>query len=831
VQPVNDFVGIAVSIEGNNRWGVRRQLNPDPLGNSNRFNSALLLMLVFLLAACSKGMDESTATESAIVDYGLLMDLPDESISYADQVKPILDKRCVVCHGCFDAPCQLKLSSHAGITRGAHKLKVYDGARVRAVQPTRLYIDARSDDEWRAMDFFPVLNEGEASPDENLRGSVLYRMLQLKQLNPQPRSGLLPASFDLELDRDQFCTRADEFPEFADEHPLWGMPYAMPNLDAEEYATLVKWIAQGSPASPLAEPSPETVSQIEEWQRFLNGSSMKEQLMSRYIYEHLFVGHIHFAGTDDREFYRLIRSRTPPDEPADEIATVRPFGDPGSGRFYYRLIRFQASIVAKSHIVYTLSDEKLDRYRELFLAPDYAVDELPGYDPEVASNPFVTFAAIPADSRYRFLLDDARYFMQGFIRGPVCRGQTALNVIEDHFWVAFFNPDNFAVIERSGFLESVADVLQFPAARGSSTLNLIAIWTDYSRRQNRYIAAKLDMLQRLPSRDIENAIDVIWDGDGDNPNAALTIFRHFDSASVVHGFVGDYPQSAWIIDYPLFERIHYLLVAGFDVFGNVGHQLNTRLYMDFLRMEGEDDFLLLLPPATRQSLRQSWYQGNRARRKNRLFAASDEWSAIELVTGFRTDDPQRELYDRLERLLGDMAGPVDYLNRCATDFCASPEWSAGKRKVAEAMRRLPQLRGAQLRPIPDVTFIRVKNIDGDGEDAVYTVLMNKGFSNVTSIFADEQERDIDDDTLTVVDGFVGAYPNFFLSFDASRIDEFVERWLAIESRKDYEEFVARFSIRRTHPNFWAEADWFHAEYARLEPVESGLFDLIRYQNR
>ena len=42
-----------------------------------------------------------------------------------------------------------------------------------------------------------------------------------------------------------------------------------------------------------------------------------------------------------------------------------------------------------------------------------------------------------------------------------------------------------------------------------------------------------------------------------------------------------------MLSYPLFERIAYLLVVGFDVFGNVAHQLDARLYMDFLRMEGE----------------------------------------------------------------------------------------------------------------------------------------------------------------------------------------------------------------------------------------------------
>jgi hypothetical protein len=62
------------------------------------------------LAPCSTGKDKSTSDEQAVVDYGLLQTLPDKPISFADEVQPILDKRCVVCHGCYDAPCQLKQS-------------------------------------------------------------------------------------------------------------------------------------------------------------------------------------------------------------------------------------------------------------------------------------------------------------------------------------------------------------------------------------------------------------------------------------------------------------------------------------------------------------------------------------------------------------------------------------------------------------------------------------------------------------------------------------------------------------------------------------------------
>lgn len=48
---------------------------------------------------------------------------------------------CVVCHGCNEAPYQLKLSSPAGIACGASNVKVYNGARFKTNPPTQ---DTRS---------------------------------------------------------------------------------------------------------------------------------------------------------------------------------------------------------------------------------------------------------------------------------------------------------------------------------------------------------------------------------------------------------------------------------------------------------------------------------------------------------------------------------------------------------------------------------------------------------------------------------------------------------------------------------------------------------------
>jgi hypothetical protein len=798
---------------------------PCTLKNIAALISIALIML--LLPGCSK--EKSITADQAIVEYDLLYTLPKEAISYDEEVRPILESRCVVCHGCYDAPCQLKLSSPEGIHRGASKKKVYNGARITADDPTRLFIDAMTTEEWRQKEFNPVLNEGDANPLTNLEDSVMYRMLRQKQLYPQARTGMLSDDFDLGLDRAQTCPTIEEFEKYAAEHPEGGMPYAMPNLEREEYTTLVHWLAQGATMPEDKAPSAAAAKQIEQWEKFLNGRSNKEQLFSRYLYEHLFQAHLHFDGTDDREFYRLVRSVTPPGKAVDIIPTRRPYNDP-TGSVFYRIVRHQGSIVAKTHLVYELSDNRLQRYKQLFTEPEYEVTSLPSYDAAMASNPIKTFAAIPVKSRYRFLLDDAKFFIEGFIKGPVCRGQIALNVIEDQFWVVFFDPDAEIMGLNDEFLNQVADYLASPSEL-ESNFKLLASRKHYRSLFRKYVQMKESAVKTFDPVYIKDAMRYIWNGEGGNPNAALTIFRHMDSASVNYGFIGDYPETAWIIDYSVLERIHYLLVAGFDVYGNLGHQLNTRLYMDFLRTEGEDFFLAFMPAEQRRTIRDSWYQG--IRRGNKGDEGDVTWLSKEIVTGYKTNNPQLELYEHLERYLGPLAGDGDFINRCTSNKC-KPGVSQNVLRADRAMQRAAKMDGLIVQILPDVAFVRVKMGGKPEDDLAYTMISNKAYKNVTSMFANEEaitSRDYEEDTQTVVRWLEGAYPNFFYVVELEDIESFVEEYNAIENRDEYEAFVARYGLRRTSEEFWEQADWFNQQYAREEPMLSGIYDLNRYQNR
>ena len=263
-------------------------------------------------------------------------------------VKPILERRCVVCHACYDAPCQLKLSAWEGVARGASSAAVYDSGRLLEAPMTRLFIDAQLPSQWRAKGFTPVLNERAQTPDANLAASVLFRALALKQQHPLPADGVLPSAYTLGLDRTQQCPSIEAYAAFEQDHPLWGMPYALPGLAAREMETLQRWLAAGAPYEGAAPLPAASVRQVDTWEAFLNGDSLKERLMSRYLYEHLFLGHLIFEGDPARTPFRFVRSTTPPGQPVALMASRRPFDDPGVARVYYRLVPELETPVAKS---------------------------------------------------------------------------------------------------------------------------------------------------------------------------------------------------------------------------------------------------------------------------------------------------------------------------------------------------------------------------------------------------------------------------------------------------------------------------------------------------
>ena len=760
-------------------------------------------------------------------------------VSYKDDVQPILDQRCVVCHACYDAPCQLNMTSFEGVDRGATKAPVYNGARFLSQEPTRLGFDATNTAQWRDKGFHPVLNERRENEQINLDNSLLYQMLALKRRYPLPTEGRLPEKYDVGTKlhveegfvHSQQCPSVETFPEFAQKNPEWGMPFALPGISREEFKTIESWLEQGARVEP-AEPISDVLQQhVDKWERFLNGTSNKEKLMSRYLYEHLFLGHLYFSDVPDFEYFMLVRSKTPPGEPIDIIATTRPYDDPGAGPFYYRLKYYDRTVVEKTHLPYALNDERMARYNELFLVPDYEVSQLPSYEPIIASNPFKAFVAMPPKSRYQFLLDEAQYFVGGFIKGPVCRGSIALSVVDDHFWVMFLDPEKTHLSGDAEFLARVSDKLRMPSEQEDKA-KLLSVWRTYKKEVNSYMHAKVRYLNETYPGELRYNIEQIWDGDGKNKNAALTVYRHYDSATVLQGFVGEVPKTGWVMDYPIFERIHYLLVAGFNVYGTVGHQLSTRLYMDYLRMESELQFLAFLPYDKRFEIHKQWYRGTKETEK--LIKAAHELNAMrEVDIKYESDDVKTELFEKAALHMEDAQPIVDYINLCGKypKRCEEYGLEAEASRIQKELRKLSDIEGEKTETFPDTAFLRII-IDGSVEkDVVYTIVRNKSYLNTTSLGLSEKTRIRSEDTIDIVVGFVGAYPNFFFELKYEDLDNFINMYAEIDSYEKYNALVELYGVRRTNPKFWETSDWFYEKFKHDNPRYAGVFDLNRYQNR
>jgi len=709
------------------------------------------------------------------------------------------------------------MASPEGIDRGASKEKVYNSARLSAAPLTRMFEDAQTTGGWRDKGFWPVLNEHDQTTQANLQASIMHHLLVQKREHPLPDVDVLDKKeFDLGLDRKQFCTNADELQKFKQKNPGWGMPYAMQGISDEEYLILKSWLADGAVMAHPEGLSDDIAAQLADWEAFLNDDSLKQQLVSRYLYEHWFLANLYFRDSGEGVYFKLVRSATAPGQPVEVIATRRPYDDPGVERVYYRFRLDHSTVVDKTHMPYALDADRMAWIRAMLLEPEYTVDALPSYEPDVAANPFVAYEVLPIEGRWEFLRSEAQFTVMNFIKGPVCRGQVALSVIQDNFWVFFADSKEMQTVEASRFLSKQKFNLATPVEAGSKVAPF-HVWRRYSDRQKEYLAAKVAFIDQNFEGEIPIDTNLIWDGDGANQNAALTVFRHFDSASVVKGLVGPMPKTAWIIDYPVLERIHYLLVAGFDVYGNLGHQLTTRLYMDFLRLESEFNFLMLLPPEVRKAEAQYWYSGASDRQKKYLYGGAVDFEYPSAIR-YRTAEPKLELYGMIQERLQ----PV--LNH---EFDLTEE--TVPLQQYSSLAKLAGLKGSMLSMVPELVILNVQ--DETGADHYYTVLRNTARNNITSLFMESKNRLPDDDTLAVIPGFIGSYPGAYWKVSEAGLSEMVERVAALEDEGSYRVFMADYGVRRTNKDFWAHSDKVIQAHYEADPVANGLLDYNRLENR
>lgn len=725
---------------------------------------------------------------------------------YLDQVRPIFESRCIACHACYDSPCSLKLTSFEGVERGVKPFDPY-AVRLTEVRPDRLFEDGKNVHDWRAKGFTSVLPAYTAQTSQARReSSLLYQAVKWGNYFKGAHEE------DYEKRSASKCeTEADDLADLSDsDAKSVAMPFGLPALSQEQFQTLQTWIDLGAPGpTSRAErvlknsSNPAVVKTFED---FLNNPNPKYQWTARYLYEHLYLGHILIEEIPG-EFYQLVRSRTAAPAEIDIIATDFPYDDPGRP-FFYRLRKLHESLVHKTHIVKRWNLGSLDKLKAQFIDPAWGPIPVLNFQKK---NPFESFGFIPAAIRSQWMLDNAKLMIDFFTRGPVCNGSTATSVVRDHFWVFFMDPsfdptarDSFYRLEDERGMR-VAKLLEMPAL-------------DDDRKFEGHYRKRVNRFEEIWARELKTTYpfgvpkESLWNGSGQDKNAVLTVMRHSVNVTVHFGAIGGMPKTLWVLSYATFERIYYDLVASFNVYGGVKHKTNTRKYMDNLRREGEDLFLSFLPLEQRRFLRGVWYDGSHS-----LFA-KDEFKELYF-------DHDAGLYD---------ANKESFVEDIKTWVYSNEIWGAsdpinyrqGRDAVERKLSQISRVEGVG-RYFKDVSYLIVR--EENKRPRYFTLIKNKDHHTMNKIWGEGYTRNPEGDHFVIFESLQLSYPNQIFEVEGpTELNQFIYRTAVMDEDEEYEELVNLFGVKKRDANFWDIYGEINNFFDQLYPVESAPFDLNLY---
>lgn len=740
---------------------------------------------------------------------------------YNQNIQKIFNQRCIACHSCYDSPCQLNLQSYNGFERGLHPYNVYNGTRLNSVKPTRIEIDGKNVNDWRNLNFTAV-------HDNVAEKSIMLNILRKKNLELKD----LPAK---KVEESNYCpSTTEKLNEFLKLTPDLKMPYGFQPIEDNYQVVLEKWLREGAKGeNRKIVIKDEIKEQVESWEKYLNRKSKEQKLVSRYIFEHLFLAHIYFE-EDKNTFFRLVRSKTECKNEIDEINTRRPNEYPGSNNFFYCLKPITSTIVAKTHMPFLFSQKIMEKTEEIFFSKKWEAKSFErfedSYSNAVAENPFMAFKDIPDRARYEFLLEHAHFMVSTFIKGPVCNGSNALNSIQEQFYVLFLKPEASFLVNTDGIDKRLDELLILPGIFGSDvkvteSVKLIEQLVD---KRETYRKLKSEWFKKNFPKGI--GYDALWNGDRKNDNALLTVFRHDDNALVVKGLKGDLSKTVFVLDYSLFERLVYNLVVNFDVFGNVGHQLLTRVYMDYIRMEAEENFLLFMPKEQRVSMRKKWYKGLFTNLKMNYFfplIIKDQ----ELNIQYKTKDYKKEFINTLlgQYFANEVKGEEDLINWKQVEIKNKKDVSNVERILSQLASERPYRSRRYPNFFPETSLLILNKKDGTKD--IYTIIKNSEHENISWIIAESLRMAPEEDTLTILKGIYAFYPNFFFKVSEDKLEEFVSDAKKMKSKVYRDDFFIKYGISRVANDFWSNYDDINEYYSKTDQLNSGYLDLSRYLNQ
>jgi len=853
-------------------------------------------------------------------------------VNYLKDVQPILDQRCVACHGCYEGPCQFNAQTYEGVRRGFSPIPLYSGKRVPKTSPTRM-VDGKTLADWRNKEFYPVVAADDEELPENQKtffaSGLMYRLLEQGSSNEAGKFSLADAAKLqglYEKDERQCLANASQmdrhfskanpykvmsFDKYLADYKQGGMPFGLPRIASAQSEVLNRWLGQGAPGPSAEEQKVLSASKqpeaVAKWEAFFNGDSAQQRQTARYIYEHIFSATLHLDG----EYFELVRSRTKAPEAIDEIVTKTPIQAPGVDRVYYRMRKITHALVHKTANIWHLSDTKLEHLKTQF-GGEWSKNPIqpPTY---TSNNMFKYFEQIPAAVRSTFLQENSRIIVGAMVQGTVCIGSRATYAIADHFWAWFLKPDMDPSVQNPTLgLDSISKLGTAPqpwepdTLAGKAVLKL-AQSLDLSNRKNVQRVARdfrlaLKFLRFNKSEDGDSAlVDLIvqlkgygmqaaeilgalhhfiestdanqeyqaafelelrkllaangkqglslndlWKGDGDpnfpkgNPNAWLSITRHEKSATVQFGPEGGYPQSIWVMSYSNFERLYYNLVAHFEVWESIAHKLATWRHMQYVRLEGEDLAISLMPIHQRATVRH-WFTNGIGGIANGLFfplqSTERMGSLLHPIPARPSGEPslagrdavttRNNFLHELERRYKSIGEAGQYGAELVTADQIAFEKSL---KALQNRNQIKKESEVFAQYLPNISYVAVQ---GPNQQAwAYTLLANRGYKSHTIVILENPEKDPRHDTLSVYRGMVGGYPHLFLSVSEKNLGQFATDIAAIRGPQSWTAFRQKYAVARNQEAIWTFFDWFQAwkknPHPGVNPSEQGISDLSQY---
>ena len=416
------------------------------------------------------------------------------------------------------------------------------------------------------------------------------------------------------------------------------------------------------------------------------------------------------------------------------------------------------------------------------------------------------FAAIPAESRYRFILENAEVMVGGITYGPVCNGQTATYAVKDQFWVFFLDPAHDPSVQEPLLGLSSAKPLMDRSVFGNAA----------------YLQAFAATKARLEPKGW--SLDAIWDGDGDNENAWLTVLRHETNVSVLKGARGGMPRTLWLVSYAGFERMYYDTVAGFAYWEGDPQKLETLVFFNFLRQGFEDHFLLLLPQHYRQSIRDRWTQGIGEIGLYAVPFAGAAQPARVAVTG---DKPLAEMIALIAKRLGpaisDLPDPLNPQIKPSVELAAPMQGFDNFERAVSTLTAVDHRRFVRF--LPSVIVLRLNH---GAEKRIYSLVANRVFASQYTLLFQNGAALPNEDTMSVYPTLVNGYPNLFVDLDLAQAPGFLSDLSDIKSEDDWHRLESRYAILRNSEEFWPFYDWLNDWNFAKRGDDAGWLDLTYY---